>query len=93
MCPCVMSSFLSLFAMPISLPDWRLRLHLKTRHGHLLRHTHHPHMPTRPPCLSPVLSALQMPRTSTLNFESLNTSKCASASVEASWSITIIWGS
>ena len=34
MCPCVMSPFLSLSVMPISLPDWRL--HLKTRHGHPL---------------------------------------------------------
>ena len=32
MCPCVMSPFLSLSAMSISLPDWRL--HLKTRYGH-----------------------------------------------------------
>ena len=31
MCPCVMSPFLSLSAMPVSLPDWRL--HLKTRCG------------------------------------------------------------
>jgi hypothetical protein len=33
-----------------------------------LRCPSHPHMPTRLPCLSPVLSALQTPRTSTFSF-------------------------
>jgi hypothetical protein len=70
MCPCVMSPFLSLSVMPVSLPDWRL--HLKTRHGHLLwcpshcnvavSEVHIPPTHTHPPPL-PFLSALSTSNT------------------------------
>ena len=78
MCPCVMSPFLSLSAMPISLPDLASAPQDEVRTPccgvrrnamwRSVRCTSHPHIPTRLPCLSSVLSALQTPRTSTFSF-------------------------